>query len=267
MLRLRRASVLSLPPFEARRLFTTGSRACRDGMRWRGTSMHTVLVSLAAMNARFRDAPTKRGPSPLRPLLALLAVAVIAFASPAIAGTSPSEAAYEAGIEARDAGDEEAAAEHFRRAAELGSDEAAFQLAIMYEHGRGVAASMRRAMEWYHQAAEAGNEKAQFNLAHLYATGRNMDKDAAEAAKWYRKSAEQNNPHAQFALGLMLFFGEAEVARDLVESYTWLTLAVYHFDANHFRDDAADARRHVLEQMTEEQEAEGRRRVNEHRNR
>jgi len=219
------------------------------------------------MNARTHDSLPGHGAPRRRPLLALLAAGLVVLAPLAAAETPPSEAAYEAGVEARDAGDTDTAAEHFRRAAELGSDEAAFQLAIMYEHGRGVPASMRRAMEWYHQAAEAGNEKAQFNLAHLYATGRNMEHDPAAAAKWYRESATQDNPHAQFALGLMLYFGEENVPRDLVEAYKWLSLAVLNFDTNHFRDDAGDARRHVLEEMNAEQEEEGRRRVNEHRNR
>lgn len=202
----------------------------------------------------------------MRPVLfacLCLLLAGVAHAEP----ESPSEAAFTAGLEAWEADNRDAAAEHFRRSAELGNSEAAFRLATMYESGHGVAASMNRAMEWYHRAAEAGNEKAQFNLAHHYASGRNVEKDAAEAARWYRKSAEQDNPHAQMALGLMRFLGEAEVSRDLVEAYRWLTLAVLNFDTNHFRDDAADARRHVLEQMTEAQEAEGQRLVNEHRNR
>lgn len=202
----------------------------------------------------------------MRPILFAcfcLLLAGVAHAEP----ESPSEEAFAAGLEAWEADNRDAAAEHFRRAAELGNSEAGFRLATMYEHGHGVAASMNRAMEWYHRAADAGSEKAQFNLAHHYATGRNVEKDAGEAERWYRKSAEQNNPHAQKALGLMRFLGDGEVTRDLVEAYRWLTLAVLNFDANHFRDDAADARRHVLEQMTDEQEAEGRRLVNEHRNR
>lgn len=199
---------------------------------------------------------------------AAFALLVLTLA-PAVQGDDlpPSQAALEAGIEARQAGDFRSAADHFRRAADLGSDEAAFRLAVMYETGDGVAASMMRALNWYRRAAENGNEKAQFNLGHLYASGRGMEHDPAEAARWYRESARQNNPHAQFALGLMLLLGEEGVARDLVESYKWLTLAVLNFDTNHFRDDASRARRELLEQMNEEQKTEGRRLVDEHRNR
>lgn len=200
----------------------------------------------------------------IRVFLLLIAVPLAPLAA-ADSELAPSEAAYEAGVEAHERGDSEAAAEHLRRAAELGSAAAAFRLAVMYESGDGVGASMKRAMEWYRRAAEAGNEMAQFNLAHHYATGRSVEADPIEAERWYRKSAEQDNPHAQKALGLMRFFGEGEVARDLVEAYRWLTLAVLNFDANHFRDDAAHARREVLEQMTAEQEERGRELVEEHR--
>lgn len=200
-----------------------------------------------------------------RRLPLLLICLLLATGAGAATEPAPSEAALAAGLEAREAGDGQAAAEHFRRAAELGSSEAAFWLASMYEHGEGVGASMNKAMEWYRRAAEGGSERAQFNLAHHYATGRHVDKDAAEAARWYRESAEQNNPHAQFALGLMRFHGEKGVSVDLVEAYRWITLAVLHFDANHFRDDAADARGAIMERMSEEQIAAGRELVNAHR--
>jgi len=189
--------------------------------------------------------------------------------SPAFAEADalPSEAALEAGIEAHDAGRAEAAAAHFRRAAELGSDEAAFRLAIMHERGVGVRADIERAVEWYRQAAEAGSEKAQFNLAHLYATGHQIDRDLPAAVRWYRASAEQDNPHAQFALALILFQAEQGVDRDLVEAYKWITLAVLNFDTNHFRDDAASARGHIVDAMSQAQKAEGRRQVDAHRGR
>jgi len=196
-------------------------------------------------------------------LLLLLALAL----PPASAEDSPAAAAHDEGVEALEREEWRQAAEAFRRAAELGSSDAAFRLATLYEAGRGVEADINRAMAWYHRAAESGNEKAQFNLGHHYASGRVVERDIAEAARWYRKSAEKDNPHAQFTLGLMHFHGEGPLERDLVAAYRWLTLAVLHFDANHFRDNASTARDKVLAEMTEEQAEEGRRRVNEHRGR
>lgn len=197
--------------------------------------------------------------------LLLLAIWMLLATAVSAGDEAPSDRALAAGIEARENGDAEAAIDHFRRAADLGNSEAAFWLAILYETGEGVGASMERALEWYHRAAEAGEERAQFNLAHHYATGREVDKDPARAAHWYRRSAEQNNPHAQLALGLMLFHGEEGVNRDLVGAYRWTTLAVLHFDANHFRDDASRARDAIMERMSEAQKEEGRRLVDEHR--
>lgn len=195
----------------------------------------------------------------------ILALLIVLLPGRVGADSGPAEAAHSDGVDAVERRDWDAAAAAFRRAADLGHADAAFRLATLHEDGRGVEADMEQAMTWYHRAAEAGSERAQFNLGHHYASGRSVERDIGAAARWYRKSAEQDNPHAQFALGLMHYRGEGELERDLVAAYQWLTLAVLHFDTNHFRDDASRARKKVLDEMTDEQEAEGRRRVDEHR--
>jgi len=180
---------------------------------------------------------------------------------------APSQEAYEKGVDAWEANELQAAAEAFRRAAELGSDDAAFRLATMYEDGEGVSQDLERALDWYHRAAEAGNEKAQFNLGRLYARGSGIERDISAAAHWYEQSARKNNPHAQFTLGLMYYHGESELERDLVAAYRWLTLAVLNFNTNHFRDNASTARDKVVAEMTAEQKEQGKRLVEEHRSR
>lgn len=197
----------------------------------------------------------------------LLIAGLILVPLAAGAASAPSQEAYDEGVEAWEANQPEAAAEAFQRAAELGSDEAAFRLAMLYEDGEGVTQDLERAIDWYHRAAEAGNEKAQFNLGRLYARGSGVERDISEAAHWYEQSALEENPHAQFTLGLMYFHGESELERDLVAAYRWLTLAVLNFNTNHFRDNASNARDKVVEEMTAEQEEEGKRLVEEHRSR
>ena len=60
-----------------------------------------------------------------------------------------------------------AAADWYRRAADAGRGDAANNLAGMYQVGRGVTRSKRRALQWLRTAAENGHAKACWNLAHL----------------------------------------------------------------------------------------------------
>ena len=61
-----------------------------------------------------------------------------------------------------------------RKSAEQGNDAAMFNLAIMYENGRGVPQNYREAVKWHRMAADHGNMLAEFNLANLYANGRGV---------------------------------------------------------------------------------------------
>lgn len=203
-------------------------------------------------------------PPRCRTFLPAVVLCVLTGAVMAETADSPGEAALAAGLEAYDVGDAVTAAREFERAAELGNAEAGFRLANMYETGDGVGASMVRALDWYRIAAEQGSEKAQFNLGHLYATGRNVERNLHNATRYYRMAAEQDNPHAQLALALILYRGEGRAPRDLVEAYRWVTLAVHNYEPTHFRDNANDVRREVIDAMTQEQRAEGRRRVDAH---
>lgn len=177
-----------------------------------------------------------------------LLLAALLLLSPGSRADSATEA-YARARAAYDAGDYAGAVEHWRRAADMGHAAAAFRLGAMHEEGTGVDQDIEQALEWYRRAAEHGSERAQFNLAHMYANGKGVARDEAEAAKWYRRSAERGNPHAQYALGLIQYRGEA-VERDLVEAWAWLTVAVHNFGPGRFRDDAAEVRRRLGEEMT-----------------
>jgi TPR repeat protein len=58
-----------------------------------------------------------------------------------------------------------------------------------------------------HMAA-AGDPSAQFNLALVYQEGRGVERDAGRALGWYRKAASAGFSRAQFNLGVMLTNGE-----------------------------------------------------------
>lgn len=182
----------------------------------------------------------------------LIALAAMLLAGNALADAS--SRAVQAGESAYERGDFEAAADHWRRAAQADHAQAEFRLGTLYDEGLGVPEDAARAAEWYRRAAEHGSEKAQFNLAHMYARGRGVEQDEAEAARWYRRAAERGNAHAQYTLGLILYRGRA-VERDLPAAYVWLTIASENFSANQFRDNANEVRHAIAREMTDEQQA------------
>src|SRR5262245_9693658 len=57
-------------------------------------------------------------------------------------------------------------------------------------------------VEAYRKAAEKGDVDAAYNLGVLYATGKGVKKDEKEAAKWYEKAAAKGDAGALTALGI-----------------------------------------------------------------
>ncbi len=76
------------------------------------------------------------------------------------------------------------AARWYRKAAEGGSAEARYNLALLYDRGRGVERDMRRAAELYEQAADGGVIEARIALSVLYASGMGVEADPFKALMW-----------------------------------------------------------------------------------
>lgn len=65
---------------------------------------------------------------------------------------------------------------------------------------------------------------AQYNLAWMYDNGKGVTQDYKEAVKWYRLSAEQGHALAQSNLGAMYANGEG-VIQDDVYAHMWSNIA------------------------------------------
>jgi hypothetical protein len=182
-----------------------------------------------------------------------------------------------------------------RQAAQLGDLQAQYNLAVMYDTGRGVAQSYRQAVTWYRKAAEGGLVRAQYNLAHMYAdglgvrqsdtqaaawyrkaadlgdapaqynlatmyeNGRGVPRDYQFASSWYRKAADQSYAAAMYNLGAMYYRGQG-VELDYVEAYKWRRLAAAYSPADK-RNTYADSAEAVTRFMTPQQVAESEQRV------
>jgi len=59
----------------------------------------------------------------------------------------------------------------------------------MFYEGKGVIKSYVEALYWYHKAADQGSVEAQYNLALMYARGLGVAKDMDESAKWVESAS------------------------------------------------------------------------------
>jgi TPR repeat protein len=135
--------------------------------------------------------------------------------------------------------------------ADQGLAAAQYNLALMYDLGRGVPENDAEAVKWYAKAADQGHSGAQSNLGFMYDNGEGVPENDAEAVKWYRKAADQGRSGAQYNLGLMYADGRG-VPENSIRAYVWWSMAKTQGYA-----DAATNLDILKPQMTPQQIADG----------
>ncbi len=172
-----------------------------------------------------------------------VAVALVAAGSP----TAISQAA-------QGPGDERKAFLAALAAAETGDAIAQFNLAVMWDNGKGTLENDAEALQWYRKAAVQDHAVAHFFVGVVYAEGRGVPQDDAEALIWFRNAAELGLASTQFKLGYMYSSGQG-VTENLTEAYFWFSLAVSNGESG-----AEGARSVIEKRMTRDQIAEAQRR-------
>ncbi|OSM01621.1 tetratricopeptide repeat protein [Magnetofaba australis] len=125
---------------------------------------------------------------------------------------------------AMERGDYVTAAQGLHYYAIAGVDEAQFNLAVMYDTGKGVAQDYNEALKWYRGAALQGHPQAQANLAALYEAGLGAPQDPFKAATWFQLAADQGVPMAQYRLARLYAEGRG-VEHDPDEARHWYAQA------------------------------------------
>lgn len=92
------------------------------------------------------------------------------------------------------------------RGAEAGESRAAYDLATMYFHGRGVEQDRARAAKWAERAADA-IPQARMMLADLYHAGDGVEQDRAAAREWAERAAMAGLADALLMAGRMQLLG------------------------------------------------------------
>lgn len=102
---------------------------------------------------------------------------------------------YRMGLDFQDEGNDAAAFQYLKKAAEGGHVLAQFTLGTIFERGsEAVYQDAGQAVYWYRLAAEKGDPGAQFNLGYLYLQA---EETRENGIAWMKKAAEQGDEAAQ----------------------------------------------------------------------
>lgn len=99
-----------------------------------------------------------------------------------------------------------------------------YQLALRYYRGEGDEKDENKALDYFQLAAEQGNADAQFKLGMLLYHGEGVEKDLVQAFKYWQLAANQGHRIAPFNIGSCYFNGKG-VEKDLVQAFEYVKLA------------------------------------------
>ncbi|ESQ92693.1 hypothetical protein ABAC460_02370 [Asticcacaulis sp. AC460] len=113
----------------------------------------------------------------------------------------------------------------FQKAADAGSAQGMFQMAMMANRGGQDPSGDVAARPWLLSAAALGNAEAMEYVGIFYAYGRGgHPQDISLAKAWYEKAAAKNSPYSTAALGGMAFYGQAG-DQDYIVARAWFKRA------------------------------------------
>lgn len=132
------------------------------------------------------------------------------------ASKSHSHACYRLGLHCAKKNDDKSAFIFFKKAAELEHCWAQYELGNLYELGKGIKQSKRRAMEWYGKAADQGYARAMYCFSRLFQSAKasfsyeeKVRYCYPERSRQYLKqAAEAGHKEAQFQYGRLM--GESQ---------------------------------------------------------
>ena len=101
------------------------------------------------------------------------------------------EKVYRMGLESANTGRYGPAAIRFRNAARMGHAGAAYNLGILFSHGKGVRKNPVAAFSAFKYAAELGLPDGEFNVALCFAKGFGTEKDPAKAIHHFKAAIDQ----------------------------------------------------------------------------
>jgi TPR repeat protein len=107
-----------------------------------------------------------------------------AFALPALSAAADTATSFADAAKRHRAGDTAAAIAFWQPLAQKGDANAAYNLAVIHEHGDGMTKNLPEALKWYRVAAEKGDRESQSRLGTMYLNGEGTAKNEKEGWRW-----------------------------------------------------------------------------------
>ena len=79
--------------------------------------------------------------------------------------------------------------------ADQGNVDAAYNLAVIHQHGDGVPTDYAEALRWYRVAAERGDKASQFQIGLMYQIGQGVVANQEEAHRWFTMNRRHHLHH------------------------------------------------------------------------
>jgi TPR repeat protein len=111
-----------------------------------------------------------------------------------------------------------AAADYYRRAHELGDDDAGVRLGILYHRGVGVPYDLNRAVALYQEAADHGNPAGIRSVAISLELGEGLTQDVNGAAQMYEEAAFRRDIPALLLTGYGIMAPAVQTARQVYDA-------------------------------------------------
>lgn len=113
----------------------------------------------------------------------------------------------------------------FNKAAAKGSQEAMFNLGLIYQLGAGteIPVNEKEAVSWYQKAAEKGHVNSMNNLGQLYLSEEGIQ-DFKLALQWFTRGADKGHSGCMYNVGVMYANGSG-MTKQLEEAYKWFKKA------------------------------------------
>jgi len=145
-------------------------------------------------------------------------ILLMAFTLCAACSHTPGDAALRGGHP-------DAAADLYKKGAELGDPDAALKLGLLISDGSAPESKYGEASIWYQKACDLGSLPACHNMGVAYEYGQNgVSKDLGKAYDYYLKAADRGFMQSQYNLASLYSNGYVEPPND-VEGYKWMILS------------------------------------------
>ena len=131
----------------------------------------------------------------MRQIKLALAAGLLLAVSTVFSADTPADIDLRQAAKLHKSGDTTSAVSIWKKWAQQGDVDAAYNLAVIHQHADGVAYDPAAALRWYRIAAERGDKVSRIQLGLMYQNGEGVPVDQAKAHEWFTQSRQEHAHH------------------------------------------------------------------------